>query len=182
MKVIKPLDSYIKDDNDVVCFLAGSCSSSNKWRNDIVSFLEGIENDKTLKLDNLVIIDPFRKDWPTTDEGLNEQVKWEVSMLNNCDILTCYFDKSKDQKDVSPMTLFELGRNMSNIKNKFGNNKINHRIIAFAHPDYALFNHLKFQIEALTEKWKDSITLESTNKNIVSVGSKILESYVKISK
>lgn len=182
MKIIKPLDNYSKSETDVVCFLAGACPSNNKWRNEVIAFLENIENNKTLNLENLVIVDPFRKDWPSTDEGLNEQVKWEVNMLNNSDILTCYFDRSKDSKDVFPMTLFEIGRNMMNFKIKFGNNKINHRIIAYAHPDYALFNHLKFQLEALTEKWKDSITLESTNKNVSTIASKILESYVKISK
>jgi hypothetical protein len=182
MKIVKPLEEYTRSENDVICFLAGSCSSNNKWRNEVIAFLEGIETDKTLKLDNLVVIDPFRKDWPETEEGLEEQVKWEVSMLNNCDIFVSYFDKSKDEKDVFPMTLFELGRNMMNIKNKFNNNKINHRILVYAHPDYALFNHLKYQVESLTEKWKDSITVENTNKNIMTVGSKILESYIKLAK
>ena len=182
MKIIKALDNYTKDENDVICFLAGSCPTGNKWRNDIVSFLENIENDKTLKLDNLVIIDPFRKDFPTEEDKLKEQVKWEALMLNDADILVTYFNQSKDAKDVSPMTLLELGRNMMNIKEKFGNNKINHRILAFAHPEYSLFNHLKFEIEAFTEKWKTPITLESTNKSIMTLASKILESYVKVSK
>ena len=182
MKVIKSLDNYSKNENDVICFLAGPCPSSNKWRNDIISFLENIEKDKTLRLDNLVIADPFRKDWPSTEDGLLEQIKWEAKLLNDCDILVAYFDKSKDEKDVFPMTLFELGRNMMNIKEKFGNNKINYRILAFSHPDYALFNNLKFELEALTEKWKTPITLESSNKSIMTVASRILESYVKIGK
>lgn len=182
MKIIKPLDNYSKEENDVVCFLSGPCPSGNKWRNDVISFLENIEKDKTLKLDNLVIIDPFRKDWPKDDDGLKEQVKWEVSMLNETDILLSYFGPSKDSKDIFPMSIFELGRNMMNIKEKFGNNKINYRILPFAHPDYALFSHLKFQLEFLTEKWKTPITLESTNKSTAIIGSKILESYVKIAK
>lgn len=182
MRIIKPLENYEKAENDVVCFLAGPCPAGNKWRNDIISFLENIEKDKTLKLENLVIIDPYRKDWPDTDEGLQEQVKWEAMMTNNSDIFVAYFGQSKDNKDTFPMTLFEIGRNMMNIKEKFGNNKINHRIIAFAHPDYSLYSHLKFEIESLTEKWKTPITLENTNKSIMSVASKILESYIKVAK
>ena len=182
MKIIKPLENYKKDENDVICFLAGPCGNGNKWRNDVVSFLENIEKDKTLKLDNLIIVDPFRKDWPDNDEALKEQVNWEVSMLNDADILVTYFGQSKEPKDVFPMTLMELGRNMMNIKEKFGNNKINHRVLAFAHPEYKLFTQLKFEIEAFTEKWKTPITLESTNKSIMTLASKILESYVKVAK
>ena len=182
MKVIRALENYSKSENDVLCFLAGPCPTSNKWRNDVISFLEGIEKDKTLRLDNLVIVDPFRKDWPSTEEGLSEQIKWEAKMLNDTDILIAYFDKSKDKNDTFPITLFELGRNMMNIKEKFGNNKINYRVLAFAHPDYSLFNNLKFELEMLTERWKTPITLESSNKSIMTVASRILESYVKIGK
>ena len=182
MKIIRPLDSYKKNENDVICFLAGPCPSGNKWRNDVISFLENIEKDKTLKLDNLVIVDPFRKDWPKDEAGLNEQVKWEVSMINDSDIFAAYFGPSKDEKDTFPMTLMELGRVFSNFKMIFANKKLNYRILACAHPDYTLFSHVKFEIESITEKWKTPITLESTNKNINTLASKILESYIKISK
>ncbi len=183
MKIINPLENYTKDENDVVCFLGGAFSSSNKWRNDVILFLENIEKDKTLSLDKLVIINPFRKDWNTknpSDEDLNNEIKWEIKMQNDSDIFVSYFDKN--DKDNLPLSLFELGNNMINIKVKFGNNKINYRILPYAHPDYQFFNDLKFQLEALTERWKTPITLESTEKNITSLASKILESYVKVSK
>ncbi len=186
MKIIKPLDNYSKDENDVICFLAGPCNAGNRWRNDVISFLENIEKDKTLRLDNLVIVDPFRKDWAgkveVSDETLNEQIKWEAKMLQSCDILVAYFDKSKDERDIFPMTLFELAGNAMGIKVRFGNNKINYRILAYAHPEFAKFNDLKFELEALTEKWKNPITLETTNKSIMTLASRILESYVKIGK
>ena len=58
MKIVKALENYSKNENDTVIFLAGSCSGTNKnWRNEVIKFLENIENDKTLSLDNLVIID-----------------------------------------------------------------------------------------------------------------------------
>ena len=186
MRVVRSLENFDRADNDVVCFLAGPCPSSNKWRNDIISFLEGIEKDKTLTLDNLIIVDPFRKDWvrnvAVSDETLNEQIKWEGKMLQSCDILVAYFDKSKDEKDIFPMTLFELAGNAMGIKARFGNNKINYRVLAYAHPEFAKFNDLKFELETLTEKWKTPITLETTNKSIMTLASKILESYVKIAK
>ena len=145
MKVIKPLDNYIKNENDTVIFLAGSCSGSNKnWRNDVIKFLENIENDKTLSLENLVIIDPFRKDWPKTEEALQEQVNWEAMMAEQSDIFSCYFDKNKNS--VSPMSLLEVGKYMMLLKSKFPSIKLNYRLIISAHPDYELFNLLKFQM------------------------------------
>lgn len=80
------------------------------------------------------------------------------------------------------MTMFELGKSLINIKEKFGISKLKYRLLVYAHPDYILFNHIKYQIESLTENWKVPMTLENTNKDLMLLGSKILESYVKISK
>lgn len=182
MKIIHPTDIQQKSENQIYCFLAGSCSSNNRWRNEIIKFLQGIEEDNIVSLDNLVIVDPFRKDWPTTDEGLQEQIAWECQMLLQSDIVVTYFDKSKDEKDVFPMTLFELGKSIIYIKEKFGINKLKYRLLTYAHPDYKLFNHLQYQIESLTKNWKIPLTLETTNKDLMVLGSKILESYIKISK
>lgn len=181
MKVIKPLDNYIKNENDTVIFLAGSCGGTNKnWRNDVIKFLENIENDKTLSLENLIIVDPFRKDWPKTDEGLKEQIDWEASMIEQSDIFTCYFDRNKNS--VSPLSLFETGKCLMNIKSKFPSNKIHYRLILSAHPDYELFDLLKYQLEYSTKNWKNQISLISTEKNIMLHASRILEAYIKISK
>lgn len=68
MKVLNPIEIPSKKENDIYCFLCGSCSSNNRWRNEIIKFLQGIEEQNILSLENLVIIDPFRKDWPTTEE------------------------------------------------------------------------------------------------------------------
>ena len=182
MKILNPLDIPTKKDNEIYCFLAGSCSTKNKWRNEIIKFLQGIEEQGVLPLDNLVIVDPFRKDWPNTEEGLQEQIYWECKTLSDSDIVVAYFDKSKDNKDVFPMTIFELGKSLINIKDKFGINKLKYRLLAYAHPDYILFNSIKYQIESLTESWKVKLTLENTNKDLMQLASKILESYVKISK
>lgn len=184
MKILNPLDIPMKKDNEVYCFLAGSCSSKNKWRIDIIKFLQGIEEQNVLPLDNLVIIDPFRKDWSSLDDGekLIEQIKWECKLLSDSDIIVTYFDKSKDEKNIFPMTLFELGKSIISLKEKFGINKLKYRLLAYAHPEYALFDNIKCQIESLTESWKVKLTLENTNKDLMQLASKILESYVKISK
>ena len=103
-------------------------------------------------------------------------------MLSDSDIVVAYFDKSKDNTDVFPMTMFELGKSLINIKDKFGISKLKYRLLTYAHPDYILFNSIKYQIESLTESWKVKLTLENTNKDLMQLASKILESYVKISK
>jgi hypothetical protein len=181
MKIIKALENYSKNENDTVIFLAGSCSGTNKnWRNEVIKFLENIENDKTLSLDNLVIIDPFRKDWPKTEDGIKEQVDWENSMAEQCDIFSCYFDKNKNS--VSPISLYETGKYLMLIKSKFSNVKLNYRLILSAHPDYDLFNIVSYQIAHATKNWKTHIELVSTEKNIMVHASRILEAYIKISK
>lgn len=184
MKILNPLDIPSKQDNEIYCFLAGSCSSNNRWRNELIKFLQGIEQQNILLLDNLTIIDPYRKDWSSLDDGekLKEQIQWECNCLSNSDIIVTYFDKSKDDKDVYPMTLFELGKSIIGLKEKFGITKLKYRLLAYAHPDYILFDNIKCQIESLTNNWKVPLTLESTNKDLMQLGSKILESYVKISK
>jgi len=181
MKIIKSLEQYVKADKDVVIFLAGSCSPSKKWRNEVIKFLEKIEEDKVLSLENLVIIDPYREDWKNmenSDDSFKEQIEWEVSMLDQTDVFACYFDKDGD----GGISMFELGRALSLFKGKFANFNLNFRIIVSSHPDYKYAKNLRFELDAITKKWKAGILLNDREKGLSQHSSKILESYVKFSK
>ena len=102
MKIIEPLQKFKKSQTDIVLFLGGTCSSKN-WRRDLILFLEDM--NKTLQLSNLVIINPYRKDWPSTIDKLSQQIEWECQMIYQSDIFSAYFEKTGGN-----FTFFELGK------------------------------------------------------------------------
>lgn len=178
MKIIEALEKYNKSETDIVVFLAGTCTGKN-WRKELIDFLQGM--NKTLDLTNLVIINPFRKDWPTEDNKLAQQIEWECEMLNQADIFSLYFQKTNEDKSIGAFSLFELGKAIYQMKN-LGVSKVNSRLVLSAHKDYSKFNQVKYEIEYSTKLLKlENITLEvmdSINKH----GSKIIESYFKLIK
>lgn len=174
MKIIEPLEKYKKSQSEIVVFLAGTCSKKN-WRKEVIEFLENM--DKTLDLSNLVIINPYRKDFPTQDSKLAQQVEWECDMLNQADIFSLYLEKNS----TGTFSLFELGKAIIQMKN-LGITKINSRLILSAHKDYSNFKQTQYEIEFSTRLQKiQNMSLEpidSINKH----GSKIIESYFKLLK
>ena len=180
MKIINPKDNleYKKSENEILVFLGGTCNDKNNWRNGVVKFLEKIEADKMFSLDNLVIVNPFISKWTPADEELQKQIEWESSMLDQADIYACYLDSSSE----SPISLFELGRAIYQFKSKYSNNRLNYRIIVTAHPDYKRLPDLKYELIATSKNWKMPLTDINTEKNMSAHASKILESFIKLSK
>lgn len=173
MKIIEPLQKFKKSQTDIVLFLGGTCSSKN-WRKDLILFLEDM--NKTLQLSNLVIINPYRKDWPSTIDKLSQQIEWECQMLYQSDIFSAYFEKTGGN-----FTFFELGKAIYQMKN-LGVTKANNRLILSCHEKYEHLDQLKFEIEYTSKLLKlDNISLESIS-NITKHGSKIIQSYFKLLK
>ena len=180
MKILNPKDTleYKKADNEILVFLGGSCSDKSNWRNSVIRFLEKIESDKMFSLDNLVIVNPFIRNWEPTEEDLQKQIEWESAMIEQSDVYSCYLDTSSE----AAVSLFELGRSLYQFKSKFSNNRLNYRIIVSAHPDYARVNDVKFELIAATKNWKTPITEINVEKNTSAHASKILESFIKLAK
>lgn len=86
-------------------FLAGSIEmgAAENWQTRFVKAVSHIEN--------LVIFNPRRDDWDSSwvqsinDPQFNEQVTWELDMLEVCDLIVLYFDPATK----SPISLLELG-------------------------------------------------------------------------
>ena len=87
-------------------FLAGSIEmgKAEDWQTKVTKLL-------TEKFSNIYIVNPRRDDWDSSWEQkienpqFNEQVTWELSNIENSDIVMYYFDKETQ----SPITLAELG-------------------------------------------------------------------------
>lgn len=93
----------IKKPNLPTIMLAGSIEmgSAEHWQNKIISNFQH----------NVLFYNPRRDDWDSSwkqsihDEKFNEQVTWELDMLESADLIFMYFDPSTK----SPISLLELG-------------------------------------------------------------------------
>jgi hypothetical protein len=87
--------------SQVFVFLAGSIEmgSAVNWQQTVVDAFP----------ENVVFFNPRRDDWDSTwdhnSDKFNEQVNWELDMLEDADIILLYFDPSTK----SPISLLELG-------------------------------------------------------------------------
>ncbi len=104
MKIIKAPQKYYSDEKyGMVVFLAGSIEmgTAENWQEKLCRGLEG----------DYLILNPRRDDWDSsweqsiTNSQFREQVKWELSAMEQADIITMYFDPHTK----SPITLLELG-------------------------------------------------------------------------
>ena len=99
--VIKPPTNHFNKTNNVYVFLAGSIEmgSAEPWQDEIVERFS----------ENVVFYNPRRDDWDSSwdhnSEQFNEQVNWELDMLEDADIIVMYFDPATK----SPISLLELG-------------------------------------------------------------------------
>lgn len=104
-KVIKaPNEIPYYDRNKRTIFLAGSIDmgSAVDWQKEV---------EERLADSDVVILNPRRDDWDSTwvqdisNEKFSEQVSWEISHIEDADLVIYYFDP----KGQAPITLLELG-------------------------------------------------------------------------
>ncbi|KAJ7100269.1 hypothetical protein B0H15DRAFT_819537 [Mycena belliarum] len=85
-------------------FLAGSIEmgAAEDWQTVITNRLSHLP---------ITILNPRRNDWDSSwkqsasDPQFREQVKWELDMLDRCDVIAMYFDPNTK----APISLLELG-------------------------------------------------------------------------
>ena len=105
MRTILPPNEIDIQNNEFSVFLAGSIELdlAERWQDTVI-------NDLT-SCDNLVILNPRRKDWDNSwtisieNENFKQQVYWELDGLEKADKIIMYFDP----KTKSPISLLELG-------------------------------------------------------------------------
>lgn len=108
MQIIKPNTNKQVIESNTSIFLAGSIEmgSAENWQGKI----EDILNNHIIERE-ITILNPRRDDWDSswkqeqTNIQFNNQVNWEMNMLNNSTIIFMYL--SPETK--SPISLMELG-------------------------------------------------------------------------
>lgn len=103
LKPPTPVEGYFK--GKILVFLAGSIEqgAAPNWQADIEREL--VKNEK------VIVLNPRRDDWDSSwvqsinNPQFKEQVDWELSSQEICDIIFMYFDP----QTKSPISLLELG-------------------------------------------------------------------------
>ena len=167
MQVIVAVSEYTPQENDVLCFLGGGITNCWEWQNAV------IEELGKYNIDNLVIFNPRRADFPIHDPNAsNEQISWEFKWLEACDIFSMYFCQSEESNQ--PICLYELGRNLIKMENKFPEDFVD-RIVITSEEGYSRIQDV--QIQSKLALGKDIMT---KRPNAKSHAEMIVASYKKI--
>ncbi len=127
MKYIQAIEEYERQEDDKVVFLAGGISNCPDWQKDAVEHLQ---------YTNLVVINPRRKFYDSSDEEARIQIEWEHKYLVMADIILFWFPK----ETLCPITLFEYGKYLVSKK----------PLVVGVHPDYK--RRLDIQVQTRLEK------------------------------
>lgn len=111
MKVVTAPESYTPAHNDVLVFLAGGITGCDDWQQKVIDTLA------LWPTQNLVILNPRRKNFPMDDPSAGEaQIEWEFNWLEKCDIFSMYFAGGES---VQPICMYELGRNLVRMQMRY---------------------------------------------------------------
>lgn len=112
MRVIRAVDSYYRERNDICVFLAGGITNCPNWQDDVIQKLSKKQNT-----DMLVIFNPRRENFPIHDPDASvEQIEWEYKWLERMDIFSMYFSSGESDQ---PICMYELGRNILRMQTRF---------------------------------------------------------------
>lgn len=91
-------------------FLAGGITNCNEWQKEVIEELKDYD---------ISIFNPRQDHFDVSDKSASEkQIAWEYERLEQMDIFSIYFCDSVSNQ---PISLYELGRNIVRIQNRFPN-------------------------------------------------------------
>lgn len=91
-------------------FLAGGITNCKEWQKEVIEKLKDI---------NLSVFNPRQEHFDITDKNASfKQILWEYERLEQMDIFSMYF--CNDNSD-QPICMYELGRNIVRMQNRFPN-------------------------------------------------------------
>ena len=91
-------------------FLAGGISNCKEWQKEVINYI----NEQDIEL---TIFNPRRENFDISDKNVSvKQIKLEFDRLEKMDIFSMYF--CNDNSD-QPICMYELGRNIVRMQNRF---------------------------------------------------------------
>ena len=91
-------------------FLAGGITNCKNWQKEVI---------KELEFENISIFNPRQENFDITDKNASfKQIFWEFERLEQMDIFSIYFCNSESDQ---PICMYELGRNILKMQNRFPN-------------------------------------------------------------
>ena len=92
----------------ITVFLAGGINKCKEWQKEVI---------KELELEEISIFNPRQENFNINDKSNSfKQIKWEFERLEQMEIFTIYFCNSES---VQPICMYELGRNIVRMQNRF---------------------------------------------------------------
>lgn len=132
MKIITAPEIY-KNDSNIACFLAGGITNCPNWQDEVIKNIKEYASSENIDLKYLDIYNPRRANFPIDNpNAAQEQIEWEFKYLEKCDIFSMYFCNAPSDQ---PICMYELGRNISEIKNEYMGTW-GHRIIVSVEKGY----------------------------------------------
>lgn len=91
-------------------FLAGGITNCKEWQKEVI---------KELEFDDISVFNPRQEHFDVTDKSASyKQIVWEFERLEQMEIFSMYF--CNDNSD-QPICMYELGRNIVRMQNRFPN-------------------------------------------------------------
>ena len=144
MKIVVAPEQYELQPNETVCFLAGGITNCPDWQNVVLHTLDMFDKQYPGKLDNLVVFNPRRENFPIDDpNAAYEQIAWEFNWLQKMDVFTMYFSEGDSDQ---PICLYELGRNIMTMMQRFSNDYAE-RIVVSYDKNYRRAQDVKIQTD-----------------------------------
>ena len=113
MKVFTAVEDYYPEDNEICVFLAGGITNCPNWQKGVIERLK----EYTFSETPLCVFNPRRENFPIHDPNASfEQIDWEYKWLERADIFSMYFSGGES---VQPICMYELGRNIVKMQNRF---------------------------------------------------------------
>lgn len=158
MRIITAPEAIEKKDNEKYVFLAGGITNCPDWQKDVIEYLESLTSESEYlenltfaesdNLDNLVVLNPRRENFPINDpSAANKQIEWEFDALEKADIFSMYFCSGKSDQ---PICMYELGRNILRMQMKYPSDW-EHRIIISVEEGYSRKTDVLIQTKLATD-------------------------------
>ena len=149
MKVITAPEKHTVKDTDILVFLAGGITGCPDWQQEVIRYLQELDaSPEECSLDNLVIFNPRREDFPINDpSAASTQISWEFQWLERADILSMYFANSSSDQ---PICMYELGRNIARMQMRFPTDWL-HRIVVSIEQGYRRESDVRIQMMLATD-------------------------------